>query len=67
MTVKFTNPTEKHVYFLLGNEKGTLDMFSVFIQPNRYSIYEMRDDVWDRFLKGFEVGMKELEIQYDRL
>jgi hypothetical protein len=67
MTIKFTNPTSNYVYYLLGNENGTLDAAAVYINPNNYSEYEFKNSVWVRFLNEFGGKMKEYKTTYEKI
>lgn len=67
MTIKFINPTNNYVCYLLGNEGGTLEMASVFIDPNNYSQYEFEDSVWARFSNEFSGKMKEFNTTYEKV
>jgi ABC-type molybdate transport system substrate-binding protein len=67
MKIKFTNPTNNYVCYLLGNENGTLDCAAVYVSPNNYSEYEFKDSVWTRFLNEFSEKMKGYKTTYEKI
>jgi len=64
MKIKFINPTDKYVFYLLGTD-GIQQTVSVYINPNSHSVYEAKGDVWTRFFTEFEGKIKEYRIIYE--
>jgi hypothetical protein len=66
MKIKFSNPTEKHVWFHLGNlDEG--DLVSINIPPNSFVEYGLSQENLDRFSRAFSDAMEKFEIKYERL